>query len=169
MTSFEELFFESSCAADLRDMDTRNITTLRRLFYRSDGTGPNCANWDVGRVADVFQAFADSQMNSPFSLGNWESLTSMEQMFVQTQGDYYGRRDGRVLFNQPIADWDVSRITSMRLMFGCTAGANVGGIGAAFNQRSMAGTCAPCSPSRASWVIWVIPASSRTPTPSINR
>ena len=134
VTSFEELFFESSCAADLRDMDTRNITTLRRIFFRSDGTGPNCANWDVGRVEDVFQAFADSQMNSPFSLGNWESLTSMEQMFVQTQGNYFGGRDGRVLFNQPIASWDVSRITSMRLMFGCIAGANVGGIGAAFNQ-----------------------------------
>ena len=134
VTSLEELFQESACAADLRDMDTRNITTLRRLFYRSDGTGPNCANWDVGRVTDVFQAFADSQMNSPFSLGNWKSLTSMEEMFVQTIGDYYGGRDGRVRFNQPIADWDVSRITSMRLMFGCTAGANVGAIGADFNQ-----------------------------------
>jgi surface protein len=134
VTSFEELFYESACAADLRDMDTRNITTLRRLFYRSDGTGPNCANWDVGRVTDVFQAFADSQMNSPFSLGNWESLTSMEEMFVQTIGDYYGGRDGRVRFNQPIADWDVSRITSMRLMFGCTMRANAGKIGADFNQ-----------------------------------
>lgn len=134
VTSFEELFYESSCAADLRDMDTRNITTLRRLFYRSDGTGPNCGNWDVGRVADVFQAFADSQMNSPFCLGNWESLTSMEQMFVQTIGDYYGDRDGRVRFNQPIGYWDVSRITSMRLMFGCTMRANAGKIGAAFNQ-----------------------------------
>tara|TARA_R110002012_G_scaffold40547_10_gene111696 strand:+ start:4235 stop:5698 length:1464 start_codon:yes stop_codon:yes gene_type:complete len=99
VTSFEELFRESLCAADLRDMDTRNITTIRRIFYRSDGTGPNCANWDVGRVEDVFQAFADSQMNSPFSLGNWESLTSMEEMFVQTIGDYYGARDGRVRFN----------------------------------------------------------------------
>ena len=134
VTSFEELFYESSCAADLRDMDTRNIETLRRIFFRSDGTGPNCANWDVGRVTDVFQAFANSQMNSPFSLGNWTSLTSMEQMFVQTQGNYYGGRDGRVRFNQPIATWDVSRITSMRLMFGCTASANVGAIGADFNQ-----------------------------------
>jgi len=134
VTSLEELFQESACAADLRDMDTRNITTLRRLFYRSDGTGPNCANWDVGQVEDVFQAFADSQMNSPFSLGNWESLTSMEEMFVQTIGDYYGGRDGRVRFNQPIADWDVSRISNMRLMFGCTMHANAGKIGAAFNQ-----------------------------------
>jgi len=134
VTSFEELFQESACAADLRDLDTRNIETIRRLFYRSDGTGLNCANWDVGRVTDVFQAFADSQMNSPFSLGNWESLTSMEEMFVQTIGDYYGGRDGRVRFNQPIADWDVSRITSMRLMFGCTMRANAGKIGADFNQ-----------------------------------
>ena len=138
VTSFEELFYESSCAADLRDMDTRNIETLRRIFFRSDGTGPNCANWDVGRVTDVFQAFANSQMNSPFSLGNWTSLTSMEQMFVQTQGNYYGGRDGRVRFNQPIATWDVSRITSMRLMFGCTANANVGAIGADFNQPIIA-------------------------------
>ena len=134
VTSFEELFQESLCAADLRDMDTRNITTIRRIFYRSDGTGPNCANWDVGRVEDVFQAFADSQMNSPFSLGNWESLTSMEEMFVQTIGDYYGGRDGRVRFNQPIASWDVSRITNMRLMFGCTMRANAGKVGADFNQ-----------------------------------
>lgn len=134
VTSFEELFYESSCAADLRDLDTRNIETIRRIFFRSDGVGPNCANWDVGRVTDVFQAFANSQMNSPFSLGNWTSLTSMEQMFVQTQGNYYGGRDGRVRFNQPIATWDVSRITSMRLMFGCTAAANVGAIGADFNQ-----------------------------------
>ena len=134
VTSFEELFQESLCAADLRDMDTRNITTIRRIFYRSDGTGPNCANWDVGRVEDVFQAFADSQMNSSFSLGNWESLTSMEEMFVQTIGDYYGGRDGRVRFNQPIASWDVSRITSMRLMFGCTMRANAGKVGANFNQ-----------------------------------
>ena len=134
VTSFEELFLESACAADLRDMDTRNIETIRRIFFRSDGTGPNCANWDVGRVTDVFQAFANSQMNSPFSLGNWTSLTSMEQMFVQTQGNYFGGRDGRVRFNQPIDIWDVSRITNMRLMFGCTANANVGGIGADFNQ-----------------------------------
>lgn len=115
-------------------MDTRNIETLRRIFFRSDGIGPNCANWDVGRVTDVFQAFANGQMNSPFSLGNWTSLTSMEQMFVQTQGNYFGGRDGRVRFNQPIGVWDVSRITSMRLMFGCTAAANVGAIGADFNQ-----------------------------------
>lgn len=134
VTSFEELFYESSCAADLRDFDTRNIETIRRIFFRSDGVGPNCANWDVGRVTDVFQAFANSQMNSPFSLGNWTSLTSMEQMFVQTEGNYFGGRDGRVRFNQPIGSWDVSRITSMRLMFGCTASANVGAIGADFNQ-----------------------------------
>jgi hypothetical protein len=134
VTSFEELFQESLCAADLRDMDTRNITTIRRIFYRSDGTGPNCANWDVGRVEDVFQAFADSQMNSSFSLGNWESLTSMEEMFVQTIGDYYSGRDGRVRFNQPIGYWDVSRITNMRLMFGCTMRANAGKVGADFNQ-----------------------------------
>jgi surface protein len=134
VTSFEELFQESACAADLRDLDTRNITNLRRIFYRSNGTGPNCVNWDVGRVTDVFQAFADSQMNSPFSLGNWESLNSMEEMFVQTIGDYYGERNGRVLFNQPISSWDVSRITNMRLMFGCTMRANAGKIGADFNQ-----------------------------------
>ena len=128
VTSFEELFLESACAADLRDMDTRNIENMRRIFFRSEGVGPNCANWDVGRVTDVFQAFGSSQMNSPFSLGNWESLTSMEQMFVQTQ------RNERVFFNQPIGAWDVSRITSMRLMFGCTASANAGDIGADFNQ-----------------------------------
>jgi hypothetical protein len=134
VTSFEELFYESACAADLRDLDTRNITTIRRLFYRSDGTGPNCANWDVGRVTDVFQAFADSQMNSPFSLGNWESLTSMEQMFVQTIGNRLGGRNARVMFDQPIVSWDVSRVTNMRLMFGYEGSRDPGDIGAAFNQ-----------------------------------
>jgi hypothetical protein len=88
----------------------------------------------VGRVTDVFQAFADSQMNSPFSQGNWESLTSMEQMFVQTQTTSTGGIDGRVLFNQPIASWDVSRITNMRLMFGYDGGRPPADIGAAFNQ-----------------------------------
>ena len=121
VTTFEELFRESGCTADLRDMDTRNITTLRQIFRSSIGTGPNCANWDVGQVTDVFQAFYFAQMNSPFSKGNWTSLTSMQRMFFDNAG-----------FNQPIGYWDVSGVTNMSEMFGREAMTN--GLGSTFDQ-----------------------------------
>tara|TARA_R110002110_G_scaffold412641_1_gene638813 strand:- start:36242 stop:39115 length:2874 start_codon:yes stop_codon:yes gene_type:complete len=121
VTSFEELFRESGCTADLRDMDTRNITSLRQIFRSSIGTGPNCANWDVGQVTDVFQAFYFAQMNSPFSKGNWISLTSMQRMFFDNAG-----------FNQPIGYWDVSGVTNMSEMFGREAMTN--GLASTFDQ-----------------------------------
>jgi len=121
VTSFEELFRESGCTADLRDMDTRNITTLRQIFRSSIGTGPNCANWDVGQVTDVFQAFYFAQMNSPFSKGNWTSLTSLQRMFFDNAG-----------FNQPIGYWDVSGVTNMSETFGREAMTN--GLASTFDQ-----------------------------------
>ena len=133
VTSLQEAFRDSFCAANLSTMDTRYITNMQQLFLQSKGVGPNCSGWDVRSVTNVFQAFGSSQMNSPFSLGNWLALTSMEQMFVQTASNYI-TTGNEVLFNQPIAYWDVSRITNMKSMFGSVASIHQGRIGGDFNQ-----------------------------------
>lgn len=134
VTSFYELFYESSCVANISNMNTSNIQDMGYLFYKSIGSGPNCANWDVSSVTNVYRAFADSQMNSPFSLGNWTSLTSMEQMFAQVGSNYFSGPN-TPLFDQDIGYWDVSNITNMRLMFGgAMLGGNTSSTGAIFNN-----------------------------------
>jgi len=128
VTSLEEAFRESVCAAHLSGMDTRNIRSFRRLFYLSIGAGPNCAGWDVRSVTDVYRAFENSQMNSPFTLGNWEILAKTSEMFASTI------RSFRVLFDQPISYWDMSNVTDMSRMFWAQSQGTSAIGGCDFNQ-----------------------------------
>lgn len=109
VTSFQELFHSSSCAANLSALDTSNITDIRGLFTASIGSGPNCSGWDVSSVTQVEFIITDnSQFNNIFTLGNWSSLTSTYQMFHVNQ---------TAAFNQPIGYWDMSNVTDMSQMF----------------------------------------------------
>ena len=106
VTSLEDAFRGSACAADLSGLDTRNIQSMRQIFHESVGPGPDCGGWDVRSVTDVYRAFYRSRINKPFTLGNWTNLTSMAQMFYRAYD-----------FNQPIGYWNVSTVTSMKGMF----------------------------------------------------
>lgn len=118
VTSFQDLFHSSACAADLSNMDTRNIQNFAGLFTSSIGAGPNCAGWDVRNVTNVNLMCYAGQFNNAFSLGNWESLVSMENMFASA-----------ISFNTPIGYWDVSNVTNMQRAF-----ARITNVSTAFNQ-----------------------------------
>jgi len=109
VTSLQEAFHSSACAANLSSMDTRNVQNISGLFRASVGAGPNCAGWDVRSVTSASGLIqGDSQFNNAFTLGNWESLTSAVEMFIV---------DAAAGFNQPIGYWDVSNVTNMSRMF----------------------------------------------------
>lgn len=110
VTSLQEAFHSSACAANLSGMDTRNIQNIAGLFFASIGAGPNCAGWDVRSVTQVAGIIrGNSQFNNAFTLGNWESLADATEMFFV---------DTTAAFNQPIGYWDVSNVTNMTRMFG---------------------------------------------------
>jgi surface protein len=133
VTSFRNLFRESSCAADLRTMDTRNITDMTYCFYRSIGAGPQIEGWDVSSVTDASYMFSESQFNQPFDNCNWASCTNMSYMF----GHYNNNGSSITIpFNQPINGWNVSNVQSMFAMFGVRKATNLsaGTLTSLFNQ-----------------------------------
>jgi Mycoplasma protein of unknown function, DUF285 len=77
--------------------------------YASEFEGEkSLAEWNVSKVRDFSFMFQESSSLDVPGIGSWDvsSYRSLQSMF-----------DGAAIFNQPIENWDIRRVTSLKHMF----------------------------------------------------
>ena len=121
MTSLQAFFF--SCDSLVRvnrinEWNTSGITSMRQVFEYTRNFNDNIGGWDTSNVTDMWNMFAGAfEFNnggSP-SINNWNTsnVTLMRWMF----GSDTSVPSRFSKFNQPIGDWDTSKVTNMFCMF----------------------------------------------------
>lgn len=101
---FDRNLLSSQFPLRIESWDVSNVTTMRRMFYRSIFNEP-IGDWDVGNVTNMVMMFNETPFNQP--IGRWDvgKVTAMDYMFFNSH------------FNQPIGDWNVSSVRSVENMF----------------------------------------------------
>jgi surface protein len=106
------LFYSGQYNQPLNDWDVSNITGWDTTFIYSP-FNQNIGRWNVSKVTSFSNIFYGSGFNNGGSpdINNWQINTSsnvdMDSMFV-----------GNSAFNQPIGNWNTSRVINMASMFG---------------------------------------------------
>jgi len=86
------------------------VKAYLRFFPKGDCSGgPRgpIADWDVSRVTDMSNVFADARLFCG-DVWKWD---------VSNVGDMYGMFQSATAFNSDISKWDVSKVTNMNSMF----------------------------------------------------
>lgn len=68
----EKLIKERGNAADLNDIDTSNITSMKGLFSKINGFRGNISNWDVSKVTDMESMFYDCPQFDFTQIEDWD-------------------------------------------------------------------------------------------------
>jgi surface protein len=96
----------------LNSWNTSAVTTLRLAFYNAYSFNQPLDNWDVRNVVDALRLFQNTSMNSSVNGVNW-NWQSMGNRFVGTLDFAFAD----TAFNQPLSNWNVSTVESIRFMF----------------------------------------------------
>ncbi|CAM1344933.1 BspA family leucine-rich repeat surface protein [Tenacibaculum amylolyticum] len=114
VTSMERMFMGTTNIVDneasMNSWNTSTITNMANMFANSIFDF-NISSWNVGNVTNFFRMFdgntAFNQNITGWNIGeNVTGTINMSVMFKDTN-----------TFNQPIGNWDVSKVTSMNGMF----------------------------------------------------
>jgi hypothetical protein len=105
----ENSYFNGS---GLNSWNTSNVTSLRIAFYLARVFNQPLTNWDVRNVVDALRLFQGSAMNSDVNGVNW-NWQSMSGFFTGTLDFAFAD----TAFNQPLSNWNVSTVESIRFMF----------------------------------------------------
>ena len=108
------------------------VTDFGCMFKGTKDIDYSVEQWDVSKITDMSEMFAESNFNQDISSWDVSSVTNMIGMFAGardfnqdisnwdvssvTHMDYLF--SGAISFNQDIGEWDVSSVTSMIAMFG---------------------------------------------------
>jgi len=116
-TSMNVMFNEcwSLEAVDVENLDTRNVTSMGRMFelynYRANDLLKtlDVSNWDVSQVTTMYGMFSNREGLASLPVENWDvsNVTTMKSMFYGCTG----------LKSLNTENWDVSNVTTMESMF----------------------------------------------------
>ena len=116
----------------MREWNTSNVTSFRRLFRGLSFFTADLSKWDVRKVTTMESTFESAVVfNSDISKWKTERLTNMEEMFQRAElftsdlskfstGKVTNMFDlfrGAVSFNSDLATWDTRNCTDMQGMF----------------------------------------------------
>ncbi|MDB2688353.1 BspA family leucine-rich repeat surface protein [Luminiphilus sp.] len=95
----------------IRDLDTSNLDSFEKMFYRASEFDQNLSGWitaDVTTIAQMFQEAGKFTNGGDPGINNWDTgkVTEMNDAF-----------DRAVLFNHDLSGWDTSEVTTMYAMF----------------------------------------------------
>jgi hypothetical protein len=107
-----KLWFDDNAAAVARygpigDWDTRDVKSMRELFYKRADFDEDIGRWNVGSVEDMYSMFQSAaKFNRPLDKWDVSSVKNVSHMFAFAAA-----------FNQPLDKWDVSSVKDMSCMF----------------------------------------------------
>ena len=118
--------FTNATYFDLSNMNTKNTTSMYRMFNWSINNSPTFKivgmdKWDVSNVTNMSDMFkycgenASSWDIGDLSKWNVSKVTNLGSMF------YYAGRKASHWYIGDISNWDVSKVTTMNYMFGYVA------------------------------------------------
>ena len=107
VTDLSTLFESKTVNYNITSWNTKNVITMRRLFFASSIFNQPIGNWNVSNVEN-FQGLFNSAnaFNQPLNNWNVSKVTNMTSMFANT-----------ISFNQPLNNWNTSNVVSMTYMF----------------------------------------------------
>jgi len=134
-------------ANTLNNWNVSSVTTMRTMFYNT-AFNQDISGWDVSQVTNMVLMFYNTPFNQAIGQWNVSSVTTMSSMFEKASAfnkdisgwERTGSTVGNVTdmsfmfyssaFNQPIGNWNVSSVTTMKGMFSTTTN----GPSVPFNQ-----------------------------------
>ncbi len=106
VTSMYRLFDKSDFNGDISQWDTSNVTDMRSMFCQTPFNG-DISQWDTSKVTDMSYMFSwNEKFDGNISQWDTSKVTDMSYMFIYTKRFYKG-----------ISNWDTSNVTDMYGMF----------------------------------------------------
>jgi surface protein len=92
---------------DLTSIDTSNVETMEKMFFRAKSFNQDISGWDTSNVKTMSFMFFDAESFDQ-DIGNWDTsnVESMKRMFSRAKS-----------FDQDIGNWDTSNVETMENMF----------------------------------------------------
>ena len=104
----------------MNSWDTSNVTNMDALFQSATKFNENITSWNVGNVTDFSNMFGGSIIFNQ-NIGSWNIG---EFVAVSDEINMAGMFNFTEVFNQPLNNWDVSKVTNMASMFSGTQSFN---------------------------------------------
>lgn len=109
VTAMNQMFTDNtSFNQPIGDWDTSNVTTFQNMFYNATSFNQDVGNWNVSKATTMLQMFRNATSfnnGGSSSINNWQLNTTNT---INMQGMFQGATP----FNQPIGNWNVSKVTN---------------------------------------------------------
>ena len=94
---------------DIGNWNVSNVTEMTHMFYGCSAFNQDLSGWDVANVTNMRQMFFGAKIFNT-SINNWDvgNVIRLDWMFYSAGNDGY---------NQPLNNWNTSKVTNFRLMF----------------------------------------------------
>ncbi|MDY8138035.1 BspA family leucine-rich repeat surface protein [Aquimarina sp. 2201CG5-10] len=104
----------------MNSWDTSNVTNMDALFQSATKFNENITSWNVGKVTDFSNMFGGSTIFNQ-NIGSWNIG---EFVAVSDEINMAGMFNFTEDFNQPLNNWDVSKVNNLSSMFSGTQSFN---------------------------------------------
>ena len=113
-TSLYNMFYNcNSFNQPLSGWDTSSVTNMAGIFRSASNFNQDIGSWDTSSVSNMVEMFYSAvnfNNGGSSSISGWDTsnVTTMYRLFFNTA------------FNQPIGNWNTSKVTNMQDMFRCS-------------------------------------------------
>jgi len=99
---------------NISSWDISGAYDLSYMFYYALNFSEDISSWDISHATNMKYMLSYTSFNSPVS--NWNNKFAQNSASVDLTGLFSNTR----VFNQPVNDWDISKVTSIKQLFNGT-------------------------------------------------